>query len=121
MALQKITHDNLPEAVTQLTVDISEIRQLLIERSNQPQTNTDRWLSLDELCDYLPGKPAKATIYGKVHLREIPHKKMGKRLAFLKSDIDTWLNSKSRKTIAETTMDAVDFLSKPKNKGGKAL
>ncbi len=117
MALQKITHDNLPEAVTQLTTDVSEIKQLLLERSKQPQTDTDRWLSLQELREYLPGNPATATIYGWVHERSIPHKKAGKRLIFRLSEIDLWLNAKGRKTVAETEVAAVDFLSSPKKKG----
>lgn len=79
---------------------------------------TDRWFSIDELCEYLPGKPAKATIYGKVHLREIPHKKFGKRLAFLKSEIDSWLNSKGRKTVSEIEAEATSYLGK--RKGGAA-
>lgn len=87
----------------------------IVKPTEQP---TDRWFSIDELCEYLPGKPAKATIYGKVHLREIPHKKFGKRLAFLKSEIDSWLNSKGRKTASEIEAEAGKYLGK--RKGGAA-
>ncbi len=79
----------------QLLIAISLLPQIFnkvenIERqisitSTPEGRNTDSWLSLDELCAYLPGKPAKATVYGLVQQRAIPHKKFGKRLAFLKT------------------------------------
>jgi excisionase family DNA binding protein len=114
MELQQLTFEQLPAAISELLYKITNIERQLSAAPTQAAQPTDRWLSLDELCEYLPGKPAKATIYGKVHDREIPHKKMGKRLAFLKSDIDTWLNGKGRKTIAETEEDAVNYLVKKK-------
>ena len=77
---------------------------------------TDSWFTLDELCDYLPGHPAKATIYGKVSRRAIPHKKDGKRLIFKKSEIDEWLNAKVRKTVDETQVQADQYLGKKKRR-----
>lgn len=113
---QQITFETLPAAVAELLHKVSRIeRQLSVTATNTEQP-TDRWFSIDELCEYLPGKPAKATIYGKVHLREIPHKKFGKRLAFLKSEIDQYLNSKGRKTVSEIEAEATKYLGK--RKGG---
>lgn len=40
-------------------------------------------------------------IYGLVSNREIPHLKKGKRLYFLRSDIDTRLSPGRRKTVKE--------------------
>jgi predicted DNA-binding transcriptional regulator AlpA len=114
MELHPLTFDQLPLAVSQLRSDVIEIKKLLHERSNRPLTNTDRWLSLQELREYLPGKPATATIYGWVHERSIPHKKAGKRLIFRLSEIDSWLNAKGRKTIAESEVAATQFLGKKK-------
>ena len=112
MQQQQLSFDQLPEAVSEL---LYLVRQLSTPSATVEQP-TDRWLSIDELCEYLPGKPAKATIYGKVHLREIPHKKFGKRLAFLKSEIDQYLNSKGRKTVSEIEAEATKYLGK--RKGG---
>jgi len=99
-------------------VKLSEL-EILIENSVQRAfTNTqskpeaDRWFDLDQLCEYLPGKPAKATIYAKIHHRTIPHKKVGKRLAFLKSEIDAWLKSHDRKTTQEIEAEVDNQLSK---------
>ena len=49
------------------------------------------WLTIDELQDYLPDYPAKSTIYGLVCYKKIPFHKTGKKLRFLKSEIDEWL------------------------------
>lgn len=111
---QQITFETLPAAVAELLHKVSSIERQLSITTDSPEQPTDRWLSIDELCEYLPGKPAKATIYGKVHLREIPHKKFGKRLAFRKSEIDSWLNSKGRKTVSEIEAEATDYLGKRK-------
>lgn len=108
-----ITHDNLPLAVSMLLGKLTRLERLL-EQPATPAPETDRWFTIDELCDYLPGKPARATIYGKVHSREIPHKKVGKRLAFLKSEIDLWLKAQGRKTVSEIGAEAEQYLGKKK-------
>lgn len=105
-----------------ISIPVEELETIIIDCVNsclkysQPrenlQSNIDSWLSLDDLCSYLPGNPAKATIYAKVHNRQIPHKKMGGRLAFLKSEIDAWLKSKGRKTIQEIEAEVDNQLSK---------
>lgn len=78
--------------------------------------DTDRWMTIKELVDYLPGKPAIQTIYHKVAEREIPHvKEMGK-LMFRKSEIDEWLKNKKRKTVAEVYADAGSNLKPRRNK-----
>lgn len=65
--------------------------------------DADRWLSIDELREYLPDHPAKQTIYGWTSNYEIPfHKRQGqKAVYFLKSEIDAWLVKGRKKTIAE--------------------
>ena len=65
--------------------------------SDQP-TETDRWLNLTELCTYHPDKPQKPTVYGWVNAKIIPVHKGGKKLRFLKSEIDTWLKKGKKKT-----------------------
>jgi len=54
----------------------------------------DRWMDLIEVCNYIPDKPTKPTVYGWVHSNNIPFHKGGKKLRFLKSEIDNWLLSK---------------------------
>ncbi len=116
--------EDLTESITlktlraffQLPNEISEIKRLLLEKSNGQPPETDLWFDLSELCNYHPDKPSKPTVYGWVHAGLIPCHKGGKKLRFLKSEIDTWLKQGRKKTLVETAGDADAYL---KRKGGK--
>jgi len=75
-------------------------------------TETDHWFDLNDLCNYLPDKPSKPTVYGWVHDSFIPCHKGQKRLRFLKSEIDNWLKQGRKKTLAETANEAEQYLIK---------
>ena len=109
--MAEITFDQLPQAVTQLFSKLENIEKLLTDRIGQPSQAADQWLSIAELCEYLPDKPVKPTVYGWVHNKVIPYNKQGKSLYFLKSDIDQWLKSGRKKTYAETAGEAADYVS----------
>ena len=110
-----LTLETLPKAFARLTNEVSEIKRLLLEKSNEQPTETDRWFDLNELIIYHPDKPAKATCYGWVHSGLIPVHKGGKKLRFLKSEIDNWIKQGRKKTLAETASEADGYLKK---KGG---
>ena len=74
----------------------------------------DRWFDLNELCIYHPDKPKKSTVYGWIHAGTIPFHKSGKKLRFLKSEIDEWLKKGRKKTFTEIASDADIFLAKKK-------
>ena len=105
------TPDQLRQLVRQ------ELKSFADELKPSHHTTVDRWYDVDGLSDYLPGKPAKQTIYGYVSSGEIPFHKTGKRLAFLKSEIDKWLQSKRRKTNEKIKEEALRYTSE-KRKGG---
>ena len=107
-----ITFETLLQSFPQLCEDMAFIKRHLLERSNENQTETERWFNIDELCEYLPDKPAKATVYGYVHSLSIPFHKTTKRLRFLKSEIDNWLKQGRKKTLAEITGEADRYLIK---------
>lgn len=110
--MEQITFDQLPAAVASIREEIALIKRLL-QGKGEDKPESDRWFSLKDLQEYLPGRPAKATIYCWVHNRKVPHKKFGKRLAFLKSEIDSWLNGQNRKTIQAMEVEADLQLRKP--------
>ncbi len=85
---------------------------------NEPQPNPEHWFDLNQLVAYDPEQRTKPTFYGYIHRGEIPSHKRGKKLTFLKSEIDAWLKQGRRKTVLETANEAETYL---KNKGGKAL
>lgn len=104
--MQAITFEQLPLLVANLVTEVSECKRLLLEKNNEQPTETDRWFDLTELCQYRPDKPARATVYGEVHKGNIPVHKKGKKLMFLKSEIDAWLKQGRKKTLAETASEA---------------
>jgi excisionase family DNA binding protein len=104
-----LTLESLPKAFTRLTIEVSEIKRLLLEKSNEQPTETDRWFDLNELCNYHPDKPSKPTVYGWVNASSIPVHKGGKKLRFLKSEIDNWLRQGRKKTLAETATEAEKY------------
>ena len=91
----------------QLHVAIFLILEKVAEIEKQLQVDVDKkhdhiqWLDLEGLCQYLPDKPAKPTVYAYVQHRSIPYHKKGKKLFFLKSEIDAWLKSGRRRTTTE--------------------
>jgi excisionase family DNA binding protein len=113
------------ENVVFTNLSIPEIRQLFRQelenyfennkQSSEPQPEPDRWFDLNELCQYIPDKPSKPTVYGWVSAGTIPVHKGGKKLRFLKSEIDNWLKQGRKKTLAETASEAETYLKK---KGG---
>jgi excisionase family DNA binding protein len=104
-----LTLETLPKAFTRLTIEVSEIKRLLLEKSNEQPTQSERWFDLNELCDYHPDKPSKPTVYGWVNAGIIPVHKGGKKLRFLKSEIDSWLKQGRKKTLAETATEAEQY------------
>jgi predicted DNA-binding transcriptional regulator AlpA len=108
----QLTFEQLPSAIEELLGRMSAIENLL--RTSQSNEDVDRWFSIEELIEYLPGKPTKATIYKWVSQKSIPHSK-AHRLAFRKSEIDEWLQTKARKTLTQLEGTAFKALKlKPK-------
>lgn len=102
---------------------LSNIENVLIDLSikSKPTSTpepTERWFNLNELCEYLPDKPTKATVYGWVSAKKIPHHKGGKKLRFLKSEIDRFLKQGKKQTIAEIEQDVEKLLTPKKAKNG---
>jgi excisionase family DNA binding protein len=94
----------------------NSIKKVLNNQQAEQPTETDRWLDLKELCIYHPDKPSKPTVYGWVNAGTIPVHKGGKKLRFLKSEIDSWLRQGKKKTLAETASEAETYL---KSKGNR--
>ena len=70
---------------------------------NSQSEPSDKWMSLDDLVQYLPNNPSKATIYNKTRNKTIPfHKNPGSKfLVFRKSEIDHWLTKSKVPTLSE--------------------
>jgi len=104
--MQNSTNNDLPDAVAQIFQRLTNIEQHLLGlKIEDPELNA-KWLDLNGLINYDPEKRSKPTFYGYVHERSIPFHKRGKKLLFLKSEIDDWLKEGRRKTRTEIENDA---------------
>jgi excisionase family DNA binding protein len=108
--LQQITLETLPKAFMYLLDEVKELKTLLIQKNQQPQQNAEQWFDLVELCNYHPDKPKPATVYGWVFAGKIPVNKGGKKLRFLKSEIDEWLKQGRKATVLESSLKAEQYL-----------
>lgn len=102
---------------------LSNIENLILDIKHNPLSQnqsqqSDRWFDLNELVAYDPEKRSKPTFYGYVHEGTVPYHKRGKKLIFLKSEIDLWLKSGRVKTNTEIEAEADDFLTKKGLKNG---
>ncbi len=55
---------------------------------------------------------AVPTLYAKVSERKIPHSKQGKKLFFSREQLNAWVKSGQRKTVAQIETEANSFISR---------
>jgi excisionase family DNA binding protein len=100
------------QAVTIVQITPDELQTIIIDCVNaclrnyknfeSEKISEDKWFNLKELCEYIPDRPSKPTVYGWVNSSKIPVHKGGKKLRFLKSEIDAWLKEGTKKMLAES-------------------
>lgn len=116
--LQKqISFNDMPEAMAYLIGKVEKLEALLSGVTSENTTESDKWFNVQELCAYLPDRPARQTVYGWIGQRLIPYHKKGKKLQFLKSEIDKWLKADKRKTVDELQAEAQEAFN-AKKRGG---
>lgn len=84
-----VTFDNVPELLSGILDELREMRILII--SIKDSHSGKEWMSLQELRDFLPEHPAKATVYEWVAKKTIPFHKNGKALRFNLAEIEKWI------------------------------
>jgi len=112
---EKLTFDELPNAVTILTNEISELKRLLLEKNDQQTAKkTEHFLTVQEAAQFL--NLTVPTIYSKVSKGELPVMKRSKRLYFSSIELIEYLKIGRKKTNDEIELEAKNYL---KNKGLK--
>ncbi len=104
--------EDLPNLVEQLCEKVDRLEKAILDKKTEPASEPDRWMDLTELCEYIPDKPQKATVYGWVSKGLIPCNRGQKRLRFLKSEIDEWLKLGRKKTVLEIQQEAKSYIDK---------
>lgn len=106
-----ISFDEMPRVLSDILEKLANLERFML--SSPSNTIVDQWFSLNELCSYLPEKPARSTVYAWVGNGLIPYHKTGKCLRFLKSEIDNWLaTGKPEPDIDYVSRQAQDYLDK---------
>ena len=118
MIAKEISFDSMPQALAYLIGMVESLEQILHEKNERQSPPVDLWLNIDELKEFLPDKPARATIYGWVSTRQIPFHKRGKKLYFLKSEIDSWLSEGKKRCETDLISEAERYLEKKKGVAG---
>lgn len=112
-----LTFDQLPEAVTNLTNEVKELKQLFISKEQHSKEQPDQFLTIQQAAAFL--NLSVPTIYSKVSKRELPVMKQGKRLYFSRTELTEYLKNGKKKTFAEVEAEAELYLSN--NKKSAAL
>ena len=112
------------ENVVFTQLSISEIRKMLREElegyfadASKAQASAPEpvaLLTIQQAADFL--HLTVPTLYGKVHAREIPFSKLGKRLYFSKTELTDWVKTGRQKTTAEVQAEAIAFVNSNKRR-----
>jgi len=114
---ENLTFDQLPQAVTMLTKEVSEIKRLFMEKQEQlPIEQSEQLLTVEDAAQFL--NLTVATIYSKVSKGELPVMKRSKRLYFSKTELIDYLKGGRKKSNADIEQEAEAYLSRSK-KGGQ--
>ena len=114
---KNIRFEDLPKAMSWMMDKLNKLDSKIDGLNNIPQVRpADQWMNLKELCEYLPSHPAEQTVYGWTSCHQIPFHKRGKRIMFLKSEIDAWLHEGKRKSQKELAEEAAQFIKSKRNR-----
>lgn len=113
--MENLTFESLPQAVTMLTKEVSELKRLLTDRQEQtPTTQTEKLLSIQEAAEFL--NLTVPTMYSKVSKNEIPFMKRSKRLYFSSVQLMEYIKDGRKKSNAEIEAEAEAYLSNNKKR-----
>ena len=111
--MEHLTFDQLPEAVTTLTKEVSELKNLIITNQEQPtKEQPEILLNVQEAEEFL--KLEVPTIYSKVSRGELPVMKRSKRLYFSSIELMDYLKQGRKKSSAEIEQEARAYMLKTK-------
>lgn len=115
--MEAMTFEQLPNAVSLLTKEVVELKQLIIKGiEHQEADSQDLLLTIQEAAEFL--KLSVSTIYSKVSNGELPSMKRGKRLYFSRSELMSYIKQGRRSSNKELEAQAQAYLSNNKKRKG---
>ena len=76
------------------------------------QGDDNERMDVTEAQKYIPGHPAVQTIYGWTSNGQIPYHKIGKRIYFVKSELDEWLSHGQHKSDDDLRKEAEEYVKR---------
>ncbi len=107
--MESITFEQVPKVITQLYEKLENIERLLLQKPQVEQPQTEQLITIKEAGKFL--SLSVPTIYGLVSKAEIPVSKKEKRLYFSKQELTEWIKSGRKKTCAEITAEATNYIN----------
>ncbi len=109
MKYERITFEDLPDAVLHLLRDVADIKNHLLNQAATPAEPAspeieNELLTVTDVCKKL--NISKGAIYNLTSKRGIPHFKRGGRIYFDRSEVDEWIHHDRRKTIKQLQDEA---------------
>jgi excisionase family DNA binding protein len=106
-----VTLETLPKHFAQLASEVTAIKAMLEAKATPPAVEQATWFNIQQLCEYIPDQPARQTVYAWVQHGLIPVHKGGKKLRFLKSEIDDYLKKSKRLSKLEANEVVNNYLT----------
>ena len=109
---------NLIEDNKVMSAKLDAINRKLSASMGNNRDENER-MDVTEAQKYIPGHPAVQTIYGWTSNNMIPYHKVGKRIYFLKSELDAWLSKEQHKSKDDLREEAEEYVNS--NRRGSLL
>jgi len=108
---QKLTFNELPEAVNQLSSKLDTIEKLLVQQNEPPPPGPqDQLLTIQEAAKFL--RLSVPTIYSKVSRGELPVMKRTKRLYFSIQELTDYLKAGRKISKVEIEAEANSYITR---------
>jgi len=104
----KLNLESLPKMVFQLTQQIEEMKQMLLDNTSNGRNEVDDLLDVAETAEFL--KLSVPTIYSNASKRELPHFKKAKKIYFSRIELTEYLKTGRVKTNSEIDDEANKYL-----------
>lgn len=101
---------NLIEDNKVLSAKLDAINRKLSASMGNNRDENER-MDVTEAQKYIPSHPAVQTIYGWTSNNMIPYHKVGKRIYFLKSELDAWLSKEQHKSKDDLREEAEEYVN----------
>ncbi|MBR4130686.1 MAG: helix-turn-helix domain-containing protein [Bacteroidaceae bacterium] len=103
---------NLLEDNKILSAKLDAINKKIASSVANSSKDEDQRMDVTEVQKYIPGHPAVQTIYGWTSNSLIPYHKVGKRIYFVKSELDAWLSQEQHKSQDDLRREAEEYVNK---------